>query len=430
MKKERSIFINEIAVFGIKAIDKALTFRFASVGTEAPAALKRHNVNAIYGANSVGKSSFVTAMALYKQVCLHGWRDSFGSFINEKTGFAEFSITFTVFSKQGATTFKHSMKIAKKNEGFPFSIVFESLERFDQNSKEKNGILFLTENGELLVFEGKKPKNTSEEYKATLNVCSEKSALSLFAFEKAMGQKFGGVKWIFDAYQVPILTQVVLNQEDMKYFFGDDKVLAWYFKQMEPLTGLRILDDNAQQIEIPKGEEDEFRKSLKWKADFIRLFDSELVAIDIEKISEKKETNLWREIMIYKGFHVSADQASTGVKKLLFLADALMQSARGGIAFIDEFDAGINDVAFQKMVRFFAQYGEGQLIFTTHNLEPMAVLKDRAKAIAFITDDGKVRTWTQRGNSSVEKMYRNGMIEGIPFNLEPEDFLQAFLVEK
>ena len=105
------------------------------------------------------------------------------------------------------------------------------------------------------------------------------------------------------------------------------------------------------------------------------------------------------------------------------LFDYIHFSAQGGVVFIDEMDSNINDVYLCKLIEFFMRYGKGQLCFTTHNTSPMSVLREGKNSIDFLSNDGKVIAWKRNGNFSPESLYRNGMIEYLPFNIEAENFI-------
>ena len=96
---------------------------------------------------------------------------------------------------------------------------------------------------------------------------------------------------------------------------------------------------------------------------------------------------------------------------------------KGGIVFIDEFDSNLHDVYLCALLEYLAEYGEGQLCFTTHNVGPMDILKQYNKSIDFLSEDHKIYPWTKRGNYSPSKLYRNGMIEG---NIDSIDFIGVF----
>ena len=95
----------------------------------------------------------------------------------------------------------------------------------------------------------------------------------------------------------------------------------------------------------------------------------------------------------------------------------------GKIVFIDEMYSNINDVYLCKIIEFFVRYGEGQLCFTTHNTSPMSVLRKQKYSIDFLSANNKIIQWKTNGNFSPENLYRNGMIEYLPFNIEAEDFI-------
>ncbi len=98
----------------------------------------------------------------------------------------------------------------------------------------------------------------------------------------------------------------------------------------------------------------------------------------------------------------------------------------GGIVFIDEIDSNIHDVYLCAIIEFLAQYGKGQLCFTSHNIGPMDILKTRKKSIDFLSEDHRIIPWTSNGNYSPASLYKKGMVEGSPFNIEAIDFMGVF----
>ena len=76
-----------------------------------------------------------------------------------------------------------------------------------------------------------------------------------------------------------------------------------------------------------------------------------------------------------------------------------------------------------KIVEFFVRYGKGQLCFTTHNTSPMEILRHSKKSIDFISNDNRIIPWHTDGNFAPDNLYKNGMIQYLPFNIEAEDFL-------
>ena len=128
----------------------------------------------------------------------------------------------------------------------------------------------------------------------------------------------------------------------------------------------------------------------------------------------------------YGEYSINKEFESTGIKKLIRLFDCFVLASEGGIVFIDEMDSNLNDVYLCKIIEYFMYYGKGQLCFTTHNLDPMSVLKENKNSIDFLSSDNHLVSWTARGNASPENCYKNGMIEDSPFNIDAVDFVGIF----
>ena len=84
----------------------------------------------------------------------------------------------------------------------------------------------------------------------------------------------------------------------------------------------------------------------------------------------------------------------------------------------------------EKMIEYLKEFGDGQLCFTTHNVGPMDILKNNKNSIDFLSINHKVYSWKKSGNYSPSNLYRNGMIEGSPFNVDAIDFIRAFDTEE
>ena len=164
------------------------------------------------------------------------------------------------------------------------------------------------------------------------------------------------------------------------------------------------------------------KEALESLTRFIRAFKPELKQIITDGSSEmsEKATGL---ILDYGDIRVKLHQESSGIRNLIKLWPCLKASNDAGIVFIDGFDRDINEIYFNRLIRYFTQYGEGQLCFTVSNTEPMQELRKYKNSIDFLSSDGKDTHWRTSGNFSPDSLYKNGMIENLPFNIEPEDFL-------
>jgi hypothetical protein len=56
----------------------------------------------------------------------------------------------------------------------------------------------------------------------------------------------------------------------------------------------------------------------------------------------------------------------------------------------------------------------------------METLKSKKNSIDFMSMSGTLTSWMQIGNYSPSKLYKKGMVQGLPFNVEAEDFLGIF----
>ena len=71
-------------------------------------------------------------------------------------------------------------------------------------------------------------------------------------------------------------------------------------------------------------------------------------------------------------------------------------------------------------------YGKGQLCFTSHNIDIMNVLKDNKYSIDFLNSNQEIVRWINNGNKSPVNTYKNGLIEGMPYNIFATDFIGVF----
>ena len=76
---------------------------------------------------------------------------------------------------------------------------------------------------------------------------------------------------------------------------------------------------------------------------------------------------------------------SNGIKKIISILSGFIDAfnKKGSCIVIDEFDSGVFEYLFGELLSTFEQFGEGQLIFTSHNLRPLEKLS--YKNIVFTT---------------------------------------------
>jgi hypothetical protein len=181
-----------------------------------------------------------------------------------------------------------------------------------------------------------------------------------------------------------------------------------------------------QTEQIPKKDFEKFEKYISNLSTFIKVFKEDFEIIEIKK--DENGSNYECElILVYNdGKRINKKYESTGLKKIIEMYSALCSVENGDIVFIDEFDANIHDVLLVKLVEYAMDYADGQLIFTTHNLAPMDVLQKAKHSIDFLSPDSRITSWTSNGNYTAASLYRKGLIEYSPFNIEPFSFIGVF----
>ena len=198
-----------------------------------------------------------------------------------------------------------------------------------------------------------------------------------------------------------------------------------FAKMYKNQIGMITVSENR----IPRTVYRDFELTVGKLCEFLKIFKSDLRRIEIDK-KEDQDIYICSLIMVYDSYKIHAEFESTGVKKLIRLFAYLRKMVQGGIVFIDEFDSNLHDVYLCALLEYLMEYGEGQLCFTTHNVGPMDILRHHKKSIDFLSEDHRIYPWITNGNYSPSKLYRNGMIEGSPFNVDSIDFISAFGPEK
>ena len=206
---------------------------------------------------------------------------------------------------------------------------------------------------------------------------------------------------------------------------GDDSNTKDILESMSAINQSFLNEFSIDSNYISKEKYARFADEVEKLQRFIRIFKPDLKKIDIDK-KENGDVYVCSLIMVYDSYSVNAEFESTGIKKLIRLYAYLNAMVKGGIVFIDEFDSNLHDVYLCALLEYLMEYGEGQLCFTTHNVGPMDILKRNKKSIDFISLDHRAYPWIANGNYSPSSLYRSGMIEGSPFNVDSIDFIGVF----
>ena len=242
-------------------------------------------------------------------------------------------------------------------------------------------------------------------------------------------------------YSLGISIFVYLDQTDdhTDYFISgamndtddndDEKAINEMLQGLYDLKKPRRNEISINKRAVLKKNIDEYEKRIERLYSFISIFKRDLKSIVIDK-TEDKDQYICDLVMQYENYRFSAEFESTGIKKLIKLYEFFNEMAAGNTVFIDGLDPNLHDVYLCALLEYLMEYGQGQLCFTTHNIGPMDVLKRNKKSIDFLSVNHKIYPWVKNGNYSPANLYKNGMIEGSPFNIDSTDFIGVFSTEE
>lgn len=449
----KDIFLVNYSVRGIKTLDKLVSLSFYKKIISKNFDTQEYNVKGIYGMNGSGKSAIITSVGILKNVLTtSGYlnnpivQKNLDEIINKKLGELYIEADFISKFDDMLMYYRYTLTLSKNKIG-KYIISYEKLSSKEGNSKTDSlETVFEVVNGEIWHIKDQEDKSLAEMIlHKTINLLANTSMCELFCENVASSEED-----VLEKYSGPLLVglmvlfifsnklYVYLDQSDdhSDYFFknlfqcadgienrGIDRSLRKnYFREIDTMmlnvitvTGNVVLKDRYER----------FESMVANLYEFVHIFKSDLKGIEIDK-KEDHGIYICSLVMVYDSYKIHAEFESTGIKKLIKLYAYLREMVQGGIVFIDEFDSNLHDVYLCALLEYLMEYAEGQLCFTTHNVGPMDILKQHKKSIDFLSVDGTVYPWVTNGNYSPSKLYRNGMIEGSPFNVDSIDFIGAF----
>lgn len=453
-----NIFLVSYRVKGIKNFEEEVSLSFYKKTITKPIDTGNYNVKGIYGMNGSGKSAIISSVDILRNLLINEnylnnpiVQSSLDEIINKKIEELHIGTRFLFkVSEDRAYLYEYEV-VLKKNDFGKYVIDSEQLSCKNAFSKKDEVIsVFKVKKGEIEDINTEEDIALENEFREkTKNLLSNSSASSLFLMKfnhnKIENVNHNKIKTDnLDSFSMGTKVLVVysfnmhvyMDQSDnhTDYFVNDilnknsEKDIKIHAAQMNLLhsfdiTNLSIFSCKTDTIPVDKYES--YKDSVKKLKKFIQIFKPELKDIEIER-KDKRVDYVCSLNMVYEGFSINSEFESTGIKKLIKLYAYLQEMLQGGIVFIDELDSNLHDVYLCALLEYLMDYGQGQLCFTTHNVGPMDILKRNKKSIDFLSIDNKIYPWKTNGNYSPAKLYRNGMIEGSPFNVDAIDFIDVF----
>lgn len=443
---DNMIYLLNMTVSGIKSIKKEIRLDFYKKTIDKKFNPDKYRIKAIYGENGSGKSAIITAVKIFQDLIIN---DNYlnesktqiflDEIINKTTQKFCFSCEFLVDVNTSNIVYKYSIEIGKNDKGL-YEIKSEVLSTKNGNYANNNyNLVFESKNGELLFV------NSSDEQKGVL----EKKSLNLLASHSFVYIYITNLKKEVDVEKeekvdrellihtvmclmLAIVIKVYLAEEDQhELYFLRKRLKESRLENQALQEGLIEYGEFANvfssvnEKKVDKRHFNKYKEKVEQLARFIRIFKPELVSINIDT-KENGDQYECELNLNYGDYSINKEFESTGIKKLIRLFDCFVSASTVGIVFVDEMDSNLNDVYLCKLIEYFMYYGKGQLCFTTHNLDPMTVLKENRNSIDFLSSDNHLVPWTSRGNASPENCYKNGMIEDSPFNIDATDFIGIF----
>lgn len=437
----KDIYLVTYSVKGIKTIDELVSLSFYKKTIQRDMNTQKYNIKGIYGMNGSGKSGIITSVEILKNLLIDSEylnnpiaQKNLDAIINKKIGELFIEADYIIKDGEKLYFFKYTIKLTRDVTG-KYIISYECLATKNAISKKESmDILFEVVHGELVSIyeEERKSKLGIEIFNKTINLLATASMCSLFwkkfvileTCEKkknflcfSMNKLYSFGKELYVYLDASDNHREYVAQNSMEYDSVKDNLL----QMNNDCINVISITENI----VPKSRYKYFEESISKLYEFLHIFKSDLQGVEINR---KENRNFWicDLIMVYDSYKIHAEFESTGIKKLIKLFAYLKEMVRGGIVFIDEFDSNLHDVYLCALLEYLMEYGKGQLCFTTHNVGPMDVLKQHKKSIDFLSEDHKIYPWTKNGNYSPSKLYRNGMIEGSPFNVDSIDFIGVF----
>lgn len=451
----KDIYLVSYSVKGIKTLDQLVSLSFYKKVISNNPDTQEYNIKGIYGMNGSGKSGIVSSVDIFRNLLINpGYlnnpivQKNLDAIINKKIGELFIEAEYIAQFKE-LVFFRYGITLSRETSG---KYVISCEELSSKRAASKNDsmeTIFKVVNGEVAVIRANKNDELLNTFlKRTINLLSNASMCALFS-EKSFADAVGNNKKKIDGFFISLVILFVLGRRLHVYLDDPDDHRDYFIKNsfgylddlesqksdIDDLLGYFFEMDNdylsiisVSRNIVAKTQYERFEKIVCQLCTFLQIFKADLQGIEIDK-KEDHDVYVCNLIMVYDSYKIYAEFESTGIKKLIRLFAYLKEMVQGGIVFIDEFDSNLHDVYLCALLEYLMEYGEGQLCFTTHNVGPMDVLKRHKKSIDFLSADHKIYPWTRNGNYSPSKLYRSGMIEGSPFNVDSIDFIGVFSSE-
>ncbi len=355
----------------------------------------------IYGKNNVGKTCLINAAKTLKNVLLNKITDiKTNIFLNNTI--ASLGVSFIRDLKGYSFDFKYD---TKTNE-----FIYEKYATFDTTKKDKEKILILKDcinniyKCENLEFENLLPNLSNDNiilYTAKTNSFDNIENIKNIYID------FASKIYILNMVNIPI-TQTL---EEMKKKDENAKEIVEFIKKADlEINNFEFNENVVIEFEDQKNDS----KSLPEE----KLFRTPEM-MDLLKLVTYHKNKAVPFVLF----------DSTGTKKIAAVASYIIKNIKnGGTLFIDELDSGLHFKLSRAIIAMYNNLSNtnGQLIFTTHDINLMDCKKllrkeqiwfadkDSERTYLYSLNDFKTRDGVRSGVTDVNDLYKRGMIANLP----------------
>ena len=433
---------------GIKNIDKLTSVNFYnnSVSKGKTIDLEKKNLKGIFGINGAGKSAYVLAVDIYNSITTKSDylvqdfnKNLLNELINKATKELFLENVFAVSKEDDFNkveeVLKHTVVIYSSVNEFNQKVyrISEKLEKLRGNTINSNyEEIYNVNDGKLTVSDKCIDSDLfKDEYSNRLDQSTLSSYLLNSLAKKNTDEELGKgslLLYLFYTYFNANSTKCFIDNDDIHdgIRFNDIAISNAKISKMfdNYIVTFRINGDIVSRDDFDKYEAQV--ESLKR---FIQILKPNLkdIRVDYRIDGDNYRCN---KIFVYDDYEVDEEYESTGIKRIVKMYAYLNLAMKGYKVFIDELDANISGVFLDRLLEFFAENGQGQLCFTSHNIMSMNILKQYKNSITVFGETGKVVNVVKNGHYQPVNLYYEGFVEDSPFNINSFDFYKSFGMEE
>ena len=388
----------------------------------------------LYGQNGSGKTALIEALKILKTV-LSGQElpTSSKDLILHSSKSAELKFTFYI-EKENLEKYLITYEfIIEKTEENEVTITQEKLSYknfVDEKFSRKKEIISFNSENDVNIFNPKKnidlfDEKEKEELKFSKRYCKKEKMSFIFSEETKkifkQNMKFKGYFEIIILLEFYAKVNLFIIDNSHSGLINANIMMPFSFRYIDEKNisqgdlaitlskpsvinkkGFNLVKKIIQQMNIVLNQIIPGLE-IKIKEYGIQLMENNEEGINFDLISKRGE------------IEIALRYESEGIKKIISILSTLIAVYKNPsfCLAIDELDAGIFEYLLGEILDILSKYGKGQLIFTSHNLRPLEVLKK--DCLIFTTTNSKnkyIRYTNIKNNNNLRSVYMRSLIVG------------------